>query len=131
VEAIFICLTYSLGFVFINLPTFLMKLNKSEKINSDNYCDYPQSTRNTTGDQSFYSMLLISTFFILSFNCLYFRHSSVTILKAYNWFINAIITAAVVVYHFPVALLNLVFMFPLLHNCVPLFYLNAKSKKLE
>jgi hypothetical protein len=57
------------------------------------------------------------------------------VLKAYNWFINAIITAAVVVYHFPVALLNLVFMFPMLHNCVPLFYLsnsrNHQSKKLE
>jgi hypothetical protein len=52
------------------------------------------------------------------------------VLKGFNWFVNAVITAALVVYHFPVALLNLVFMFPLLHNSVSLFGWK-KSEKID
>jgi hypothetical protein len=65
------------------------------------------------------------------FNKLHFAQSNVIVLKGYNWFINAVITAAVVVYHFPVALLNLVFIFPLLHNSVSLFEWGSKFGKVK
>jgi hypothetical protein len=73
-------------------------------------------------------MLVVSVGMLLVFNLFFFGKSSVTVLKGYNWFINAVITAAVVVYHFPVALLNIVFVFPLLHNCVSLFGWNKSEK---
>ena len=107
-----------------------MKFNQSPNVNSEYYCDQPQDLRDLTGDQSFLSILLLSSLYMLVFNSRYFGQSSVIVLKGYNWFTTTIITAAVVVYHFPVALLNLVFVFPLLHNCVPLFYF-SRHKQFE
>ena len=116
--------------MFVNLPTFIMKLNLTANAKSDDYCEQPQAIRDKTGDESFLAILGLSFLFMAVFNARYFGLSSVIVLKGYNWFTTAIITAAVVVYHFPVALLNLVFVFPLLHNCVPLFYF-SKHKQFE
>jgi len=61
-----------------------------------------------------------------------FGESNVIVLKSHNWFVNAVVTAALIVYHFPVAIINLVFIFPLLHNSVSLFGLSkSKTPKLS
>lgn len=42
-------------------------------------------------------------------------------LKGFNWFVNSVISAATVMYHFPMGMLQIVFLFPLLLNVVPIF----------
>lgn len=69
---------------------------------------------------------------LLAFNAAQFGQSNEIVLKSHNWFVNAVITTALVVYHFPVALINLVFVFPLLHTSVSLFGLSkSKGRKLS
>ena len=48
-------------------------------------------------------------------------------MKRHNLFVNSVITATLVIYHFPAALINIIFVFPLLHNSVSIFGWN-KSK---
>ena len=81
-------------------------------------------------DQALLIMLLVSALMLVIFNSFFFAKSSVTVLKSYNWFMNAVITAAVVIFHFPVSILIIVFMFPLLHNSVSIFGWN-KQEKIE
>lgn len=49
-------------------------------------------------------------------------------LKGYNWFVNSVISAATVMYHFPMGMLQIVFIFPLLLNVVPVFGWRKEDK---
>jgi hypothetical protein len=50
------------------------------------------------------------------------------VLKGYNWFVNSVISAATVMYHFPMGMLQIVFMFPLILNVVPIFGWRKEDK---
>jgi len=68
--------------------------------------------------------------FILCFNAKFYGQMDLLIFKFYNWFIVSVIMAALIVYAFPVVLIGIVFVFPLLHNSVSLFGCRrAKSAK--
>jgi hypothetical protein len=73
-------------------------------------------------------MLLVSAGLLAVYNFFYFTKSSITVLKGYNWFINAIIAAPVVLYHFPMGVILIVFIFPLLLNVVPIFGWRKQEK---
>ena len=48
-------------------------------------------------------------------------------LKSIAWYINSILTASLVIYSFPVVLVSVLFMFPLLHYATNLFKLSKAS----
>ena len=69
--------------------------------------------------------------YMLCFNAKFYGQMDVLVLKFYNWFIVSVIMAALIVYAFPVVLIGIVFLFPLLHNSVSLFGCrSAKSVKV-
>jgi hypothetical protein len=49
------------------------------------------------------------------------------IIKSFNWFIVALLTATLIVFHYPVPILSSVFLFPLLHNSLP--FITSQSDK--
>jgi hypothetical protein len=74
----------------------------------------------------FVSMIILNIIFLMYWNVFqkkldYFK------IKNCNLFTNGILTASLVVIHFPVTLLNIVYFFPLLHNSIGI--LNLLKKK--
>jgi len=48
-----------------------------------------------------------------------------TVLKTMIWFIDAMMTAALIIYQFPIVLIMVLFIFPLLNYATPLFFWNS------
>jgi hypothetical protein len=59
--------------------------------------------------------------YILCFNAKFYGKMDILIFKFYNWFIVSVIMSSLIVYAFPVVLIGIVFIFPLLHNSISLF----------
>jgi hypothetical protein len=116
-EIVFVAMVYLAGAFFVNLP-------------GHGFCELTSQEQEVNVRQALTLILAISAALLAIYNFFFFAKCSVTVLKGYNWFVNAVITATVIVYHFPVALLNIVFVFPLLHNSVSLFGWKA-SEKIE
>ena len=68
-----------------------------------------------------------SVIFVLAFNILQKYKCDTLILKSINWFIVSVITSSLIVYAFPVVLISIAFIFPLLHNSVSLFGWNRQK----
>lgn len=72
-------------------------------------------------NQALFIMALVSVGLLVVFNLFFFKKTHVTIIKGFNWFVNSVISAATVMYHFPMAYLQIVFIYPLILNAVPIF----------
>jgi len=110
-EVKFIVSSYALGFLCSGVPNLLMGPDKD-------FCMADPI------DRDHYAGLGIKAIGILclTFHVLWSIQSVKTnavVLKSVNWFINAVVTASLIIYAFPVVLINVLFVFPLLFYATP------------
>ena len=121
-EALFIALIYSLGFILVFMPEGFASISG----NNDFY-KMSKREQSAIANQTFIFILVSCTALILSFNLFSSQKCDTLILKSINWFIVSVVNASLIVYAFPVVLINIAFIFPLLQNSVSLLGWNRQK----
>lgn len=101
---------YSLGFAFISLPSIFT--SEQEFTNLDSF----QKTK--IADKCLFTIILISSFVLIIFNSLRQNKFEMITFRGLKWFFSSVINSVLIMAHFPVALMNYVIFWPLIHNSV-------------
>lgn len=85
----------------------------------------PKSERNSFFDKVCLMSLAAALVFLLWFN-VYLKLTDALVvnyvlLKSYGLFVSMTLTASISFYHYPAALINILILFPLIHNSIGLF----------
>ena len=120
-EIVFVGGVWSLGLAFTNVHQYWTR--------GMQFCELSSQEQTEISDSALMAIAAVSVAYLLIFNAMNFGKCNLIVIKGYSWFINAIIVGTTVVYHFPVCILVIVFMFPLLHFSVGIFGFN--SHKLD
>jgi len=126
----FVGILYFLCLIFLILPTGLFLIQKHMTgLKEDSICYLPRSQRDAFFDQIVMCMLFCLLAFLTYYNFCRPRRRplNIVLIKSYNLFITCTLTASICFFHYPAALINLVFIFPLLHNAIGL--LNRQLSK--
>lgn len=106
---------YFLCLLFISGPSLAMKW--FSPLGGSDLCQADSAKRQAFSDQMLLILIACSILYLTVFNLLHFGQTRQVIIKSIAWIINSIAAASLVIYSFPVVLITVVFIFPLLHYC--------------
>jgi len=120
--------------LFVCLPDVILSaleiMYPGEVKKEKGICRQHQYIQDVTINLTFTLVIVISMTSLIVFNYFKLGQCHEIVMKLESFLVNAVFTAALCVFHFPISFLHMMFLFPLILNAVPIFGF-SKTKTLQ
>lgn len=100
---------------------------QSKVLHESNFCTLNPESQHEVGDQILLVVSALLVLIVFLMNAIYYKKIDLQLVQNYHWHVNCVCIFAVMVIHFPFALMIVVFVWPILANVQHVFGLKDKN----